>query len=346
MIEPIIMNRDFERIAQIDDYISLIWTARYYEPGDFEIVVPVTEEYNEYLVKGNYLIRDDDEHVGIIEDITKETDEEQAERMIVTGRFAESILARRIIAEQTQLSGTISAGVASLIVDSIIDPAIPERKISNFEIAASGYTDRLDAQYTGKNLLEVIEDICRTNHTGFVVTLTEENKFCFRLFKGSDRSYAQEENPFVIFSAEYDNLLSSKYESVSSSMVTSVLVAGEGEGTERKTLWVDTEGAEGIDRYEVYKDQRNLSTNNGEISDEEYADQMAEEGMESITRITTAFEGKVYFDNIEYRKDVYIGDVVVIENKEWNVSINSRLIEVIESVNEAGEYEVIPTFGT
>ena len=68
--------------------------------------------------------------------------------------------------------------------------------------------------------------------------------------------------------------------------------------------------------------------------------------MESITRITTAFEGKVYFDNIEYGKDVYIGDVVVIENKEWNVSINSRLIEVIESVNEAGEYEVIPTFGT
>ena len=42
MIEPIVMTQEFERIKQIDDYSSLIWTTRYYECGDFEIVLPVT----------------------------------------------------------------------------------------------------------------------------------------------------------------------------------------------------------------------------------------------------------------------------------------------------------------
>ena len=230
MIEPIVMNQNFERIKQIDDYSSLIWTTRYYECGDFEIVLPVTEEYNEIIIKGNYLVRDDDEHVGIIEDITIDSPEDNAERMIVTGRFAESILARRIIGEQTQLYGTISAGISTLVYDNIINPDITERKISNFSVLASDFPDRLEAQYTGKNLLDVIVDICKTTHTGFGVRLTEDNVFQFYLYKGTDRSYEQNENPYVIFSDEYDNLQSSQYTRNSSEMVTDVLVAGEGEG--------------------------------------------------------------------------------------------------------------------
>lgn len=67
--------------------------------------------------------------------------------------------------------------------------------------------------------------------------------------------------------------------------------------------------------------------------------------MESVTNVLTAFEGNVFFDNIVYRKDVNVGDIVTIENKKWGIYVNTRIIEVIESVNEAGEYEVIPTFG-
>lgn len=345
MIEPIVMNREFERIKQIDDYSSLIWTTRYYECGDFEIVLPVTEEYSQIIVRGNYLIRDDDEQIGIIEDITIDSPEDDADRMIVTGRFAESILERRIIGEQTQLYGTVSAGISALIYDNIINPDIPERRIENFEVEPGEFAERLDAQYTGKNLLEVIEDVCKTTHIGFGVRLTEDNVFQFYLYRGEDRSYGQTENPYVIFSDEYDNLQSSKYTRKSSGVVTDVLVAGEGEGQERKTLWVSAAMQSGLERYEKYADKRNLSTNNGEITEEEYNAQMQEEGFENITQITSAFEGNVYFDNVEYKKDVYMGDVVTIENAAWNVSINSRLIEVIESVNEAGVYETIPTFG-
>lgn len=344
MIIPIILNTNFERIGMIDDYSSLIWTSRYYQCGDFEIVVPIDSAHIDLLQKDFYVVRDDDENVGIIEDIQIEQSEDQKEQMIIIGRFLSSILGRRIIATQTQLSGTVSAGIASLINDSIINPSVLARKIDNFEIKTTLFADRLDAQFTGKNLLAAVEDTCQTTHIGFKTTLNG-NIFCFELYRGLDRSYNQSENPWVVFSDEFDNLLSSKYTQTASTQITDVLVAGEGEGLDRKMLWVSKDNNIGLDRYELFQDQRNLSTNNGSVSDEEYKKQMQEEGLEQITTITQVFDGTVYFDNIKYKSDVNLGDVVVIENKRWGVHINSRLIEVIESVDESGIYQIVPTFG-
>lgn len=344
MIEPIILNKSFEKIGIVDDYSSLIWTTRYYECGDFELVVPVDDRHIELLQMGFYVTRPDDKRAGIIENITISQDEDQSEQMIVTGRFLSSILGRRIIAVQTQLYGTVSAGVASLINDAIVNPEIGKRKISNFYVSATNFTERLEAQYTGKNLLEVIEDICKTNHIGFK-TILDDGKFVFSLFKGTDRSYNQSENPRVVFSDEYDNLISSTYEEETTELITDVLVAGEGEGMDRKTVWASIDEPSGLDRYELYHDQRNMSTNDGEISDDEYKAQMLEEGLEQLTTVTKAFDGTTYFDNIKFREDVDIGDVVVIQNTRWGIAINSRLIEVIESVDESGAYEIVPTFG-
>lgn len=339
-----VLDKSMEPVGILEDYSSLIWTARYYKVGDFEIVVSNDEFHRNLLQKGFYLTRNDDEYAGIIEDLEADLNEDLGEVIIITGRFLSCILGRRIIAQQTQLYGTVSNGILNLINDAVIYPVIEKRKIPNFMVIPTTFTERLEAQYTGKNLLTTIEDICESNLIGFK-TLLSDKKFNFTLYKGIDRSYGQNINPHVVFSDEYDNLISSKYSEVTSSKVTNVLVAGEGEGLARKILWVTVDDPEGLDRYEMYQDQRNMSTNQGDITDAEYFLQMQQTGLENITQITSAFEGKVYFDSIEYRKDVNIGDVVSIENKKWGIYINTRLIEVIESINEAGEYEISPTFG-
>lgn len=345
MMEPIILNKNFEKIGLVDDFSSFIWTSRFYKCGDFELVVPADLSHVQLLQIGFYVMKDDDENVGIIEDISLSIDDDQSDQMIVTGRFLPCILERRIIATQTQLYGTVSDGIAALINDAIVYPVIAARKIDNFIINPTNFTDRLEAQYTGKNLLETIEAICEEKHLGFNVTLSAENNFVFTLYDGTDRSYSQDKNPRVIFSDEYDNLLTSEYAEQSSGLVTDVLVAGEGEGIERKTIWASNDNLTGLDRYEIYHDQRNMSTNDGETSDEEYYAQMLQEGLEQITTITKAFEGTVYFDNIEYKKDIFMGDIASIENKKWGVSVDSRLIEIIESIDEAGTYEIVPSFG-
>jgi len=343
-ILPVILNDSFERLAAVDDYNSLIWASRYYASGDFELVVDVTPENMTLFMKDYYVVREDDENVGIIEDITIQRNEDQHEILIVTGRFLDSILARRIIATQTTVTGKISDCIETLITENIINPAIAARKIANFTIDSVEISSLMNAQYTGKNLLDTISTICETYGIGFKVTLNEDNEFVFQLYQGIDRTYNQNVNPWVVFSDQYDNLLSSEYKEDYRNVSTAVLVAGEGEGLDRKTAWV-TDGSTGLDRREIYKDQRNIRSNNGEIGDDEYTELLEEAGKESLSKYTTAFTGTVYFDNIQYKEDVNLGDLCVIENSRWGIYINSRLVEVIESVNEVGEYSIVPTFG-
>lgn len=350
---PIIMNKDFERIALCEDFSSFIWTSRYYSVGDFEIVVPADQDHIDLFQPGYYICRDDDINVGIIEDFSFSVDEDQHEQMIVTGRFLSCILGRRIIYPVVKCTGTVSEGVKKLIDTCIINPDLSFRAISNFTVQDTNFTEELKTQYTGKNLLETIEEICQSTGIGFN-TVLEDGNFVFYLYKGTDRSYAQSENPWVVFSDEYDNLVSASYERNSSSQITDVLTAGSGEGENRVSAWSNLIGYKsGLDRYEAYNDQRNVQAEYPEDATEEeigqaigeYINDLRELGREQQTVITEALEGEVYFDNISYRTDVNIGDMVVIENKRWGVSINSRLIEVIESVDESGAYQIVPTFG-
>lgn len=341
---PVIMNDQFERLAIIDDYSSFIWSTRYYTSGDFQLMVDVNESNMNLFMKDYYVVRDDDENVGIIEDIQIQRNEDLHEVLIIKGRFLDAIIARRIIAVQTTVNGKVSACIEQLLTENIINPSISARKIANFTISSYEISTTMHAQYTGKNLLETISSICQTYGIGYKVTLNDDHEFVFQLYEGIDRTYDQNVHSWVIFSDTYDNLLSSQYEENYKDIANAVLVAGEGEGLDRKTLWV-SDGSTGLARHEIYKDQRNIRSDDGEIPEEEYEELLEEAGKESLTKYTTAFTGKVYFDSITYKQDINVGDLCVIENSRWGIYLNTRLVEVIESVNEAGEYSITPTFG-
>ena len=343
MMIPVIMNTSFVRLAAIDDYISFIWTTRYYATGDFELCVSTDTDMSLFQ-KDYYVVRDDDENIGIIEKIVIQRNEDGNEILIVSGRFLSSILERRIIAVQTTVSGAISSCVNQLITENVISPTITARQIANFTLGSYTIAETIDAQFTGKNLLETICDICQTYGIGFKTTLNAQNQFVFVMYEGVDHTYDQTDRPYVIFSDLYDNLLSSEYQENYQDMATAVLVAGEGEGLDRKTLWV-TDGNTGLERHEIYHDQRNLQSDDGEISDSDYEKILEEEGKECLTKYTTAFAGTVYFDNVKYKEDVNVGDLCVIENSRWGIYMNTRLVEVIESVSETGDYNIVPTFG-
>lgn len=349
-ITPIVYGNWFEPLLILDNYKSLIWTTRYYDHGDFEIVLPMNEKTAVSCQATYYVVRPDDENVGIIEKVEARISETDEELIIISGRFLTQILGRRIIAEQTEVNGTVAQAINKLITDAIINPTIPERRISNFVLGDYSTTDTITAQYTGKNLYTVIHDICVQYGIGFKITLNENNQFVFSLYEGVDRSYNQSTNPYVIFSDAYDNLMNIQYQADFKNVVTAVLAAGEGEGNQRKTVWVSTDtlsvlSATGLYRYEYYLDARNTSSNEGEISEQDYLDQLAELGKENFTPYELTFGGEVIFTAIEFKKDVNIGDIVVIQDSRSGNAVSARIIEVIESISESGAYSIIPTFG-
>ena len=128
----------------------------------------------------------------------------------------------------------------------------------------------MDAQYTGDNLYDVIVDICKTPGIGFKITLNEANQFVFKLYNGTDRSYAQTKVPYVVFSPNFDNIINANYVESKAALKNVTLVGGEGEGVRRRYASVGNES--GLARRELFTDARDISSyvdSETTLSDEE-----------------------------------------------------------------------------
>lgn len=353
-MELLVLDTEFKSSATLDIFESLIWTDRYFECGDFEIYTPAESETMKMLPKGYYLYLKESEHIMIIEDVEIETDAEEGAHLKITGRSLESILDRRIIWGQVILSGSLQDGIKKLLNENAISPSDENRKIPNFSFEES--TDvrikalTLEAQYYGDNLYDAIVDICKNVGVGFKIVLNGTN-LVFSLYMGDDRSYSQTENPYVVFSPGFDNLMNSNYIESTRTLKNVTLVAGEGEGSDRKTttVYLGSSAASGLDRRELFTDASGVSqtVEGGTLSDTEYLSQLAQKGNEELSNNTEtiSFEGEVDISaTYTYDEDYFLGDVVQVGN-EFGNSARCRITEFVRSQDETGN-EYYPTFET
>ncbi|QJU22684.1 hypothetical protein HLY09_26540 [Enterocloster bolteae] len=347
-----VLNTNLDAISIVDVYESFIWTDRYYEYGDFELFTSMTDTILSYIRQDYYLQSRESEHVMIIEKIRINSDSENGNHITVTGRSLESILDRRIVWGQKTITGNLQNGIRTLLNENVISPADNKRRISNFIFEAS--TDpaitslKIDAQYTGDNLYDVINKICSERSIGFKVTLNNNKQFVFKLYAGADRSYDQSVNPYVIFSPKFENIINSNYVESKSALKTVTLVGGEGEGSARKYTTVG--GGSGLNRRELFTDARDISSDVGDgvvLSDAAYTAQLQQRGKEKLAENTdvTSFEGQVETTVMfRYGEDFFNGDVVQIAN-EYGHETKARIVEIVMSEDEDGN-SVYPTFKT
>lgn len=263
MFEIAILDKNFEVVRTIDDFYSFIWASRYSKCGDFEIVLPLERNTLTYIRRGYYIVRSDSENFGIIEQVVLGHDEDDKERVIVTGRLGESILARRITEICTDYRGFLLEDVLKALVEKNAGVhAEEDRKIVGLVVVCDlSTTERLDLSVTHGNLLEIVEGLCETYDVGFEMLLNLTDKariFTLRFYKGTDKSVEQGEVKPVIFSDDYDNLLSSQYAESDVSLVTDVLVTGEGDEGYQKKVWSSKKRNTGLDRYEKYIDRHDI----------------------------------------------------------------------------------------
>lgn len=351
-----VMNQMRARIGIIDYYKSIIWTERYYEPGDFELCLPANAENVNLCQKGMILYRDVDydsatdtiKSAMVIEYVQVSTSTEEGDILVLQGRDLKSILYKRIVWEQTILSGTLENNIRAILTQNIIAPAASARRIALVLGSEMGGTETVRTQVTGDNIGEWVTEALRPHEIGYRVQIVG-GQFTFTLYKGADRSYAQSENPYVVFSQSFDNLLTSDFASDSRDMCNVAVIAGEGEGSNRKRAYIEVSQATGLNRSELYVDARDLSTTSGdgEISAAEYSAQLITRGHEALAEhaVIEAFEGQIDAEgNYVYGVDYSLGDKVQIIN-DYGLQRAGRIIEVIDSEDETGR-TIIPTFST
>lgn len=345
-----ILDKTFKAIGIIDSFESILWVDRYSAFGDFELYTPVNLNILSKCQPDYYVTSSNSDRVMIIEERNITSDVEKGDMLVIKGRSLASILIHKIVWDQTTITGNIQNGIKKLLNDSIMNPNITDRRISNFIFEESTDSRIMNAtlpsaQYTGKIIYEVIMNICIEQHWGFKILLNDKNQFVFSLYKGEDRSYDQIENPYVVFSPQFDNIINSNYLESKVAFKNVALVAGEGEGSDRKRIVVGS--GVGLDRRELYVDARDISstTDGGSLSTSEYDELLTQRGYEKLseTLIVKAFEGQVEStQTFVLGEDFFLGDIVQIEN-EYAIEARSRVSEIIYSASLDSQL-IVPTF--
>ena len=125
------------------------------------------------------------------------------------------------------------------------------------------------------------------------------------------------------------------------------LVAGDGEGNNRKTYTVGN--VSGLDRKELYTDARDISSkdeDNNDIPISTYNEMLKQRGQEKLTETTKIkqFDGKVDSSRMYvFGRDFYMGDVIQIKN-EYKLEGPARVVEYVMSENIENGLEYYPTF--
>lgn len=349
-----ILNSDFEKIAIVDYYTSLMWCRRYHDIGALDIQIEITPDTLNLFRKGNYITRNDDYfedgdgnrylYIYRIEALEIDTTEDGDNYLVVGAYECKQILKQRIVWSLINFTGTAENYIRKIITDNVVNPSDSARKIDNlFMLPSKEFTDQIEQQTIYDNVCDKVVEVCKSYDYGWRVGLRDGGLY-FDLYKGVDHS-AETLNP-VVFSPENENLISSKYQMDSSEFRNVALVGGEGEGIGR---FLSTFGnATGLDRYEMFVDASSTTTEVEEgqtISTEEYRAILSNLGKEALseTSVTESFEGDVDTENMyQYKVHYNLGDIVTLKN-EYGIGADARITEIVETWDNEG-YTFEPKF--
>ena len=335
----------------VSDYESIIWTVQFYGLSEFQLIVPATVENVSKLQIGRYLCRSSDEtatkfkNVMIIENLQMDFDSEKGWLLTVTGRGLKSIVSRRIIWNQISVENTLIIGLISRVISENVTVS-GNRKLFDMllEYNASDFTEKADAQLFGENVADWMTNVCQTYGYGWDVTIAKSSTYYrMEIYKGTDRTTSQNVNLPVIFSPEFDNLLTATYQIYKSSFANAALVGGEGEGTSQRTASVGT--ATGLNRFEKYVDGSGVSSNGEIITLATYTKMLQEFGQLQLSesKNVETLSGDIDSNGVyKINRDFFLGDIVEVDTNK-GVSANARIIEIIYSTDSEG-VSVIPTF--
>lgn len=343
-MDIVVYNQQFDPIGVIDSFTSFRWVRRYQKCGEFELVCPLTKSNRDLLVTDNIISPANSDEAGFIHYRIMSQDDERAETLSVKGLFLNGYLARRIVWGSDILKATTSEVVMRTLIDkNCINPTDPNRVIPNFELGdLVGFVGNIDYQMAYKNLQDEIETICISADLGNRIVFDKKiRKIRFKIYQGIDRSSNQSENQRCVFSRRFENITNQEFSESTSNLKNVCLVGGKTDDNDTDRKFITLGNESGIYRREVFCDQGGLSQYEGSVkmTNADYDALLTTKGSDLLSKMveTLSFDGTINIHaNLEYKKDFDIGDKVTVIDKEWGVSLDTRIMEIEENYDVNG----------
>ena len=353
----IIDSATFNTIGIVDSYISCIWHVEWAGFGDFQMVVPYNAKNKALYTKGRiiYRVEDAEEVEGVkiahnacfIETIVTGYTADFGYTMTISGRGVKSILCKRIVWEQTNFTDEpFGSVITSLVNDNFTNPDITNREISGINTPAMIIGGPLiTAQLVNENIGEWVEEQAKAYNFGWEMTISgidagDGPAYNIVFLEGEDRTAS------IIFSPEYNNLLSVEFTDSLENFKNVCLVGGEGEGTSQIRTAVSVGNKIGMGRHEMFTNGMSRSSNGGQIALATYKKMLQQYGMSELIKYTDTMTATGEIDTngiFKINEDFFLGDKVKVE-LDASLTGAAYLTEIIYSDDETG-YNTIGTFG-
>ena len=328
-------DKELNMLGIIDYFISLRWRRKYFEAGEFEIVLPVNDYVMQFISHDVIVMRNNYTETGIIETI-EFSDNGTDEEVTISGRFLSSLLSRRIVKSKINFSGNTIEGMNTIV--NAMTPLTVQWETETVSMSSP----HIDFQVTYKNVYEYLCKLAEYSNIGFRVVPNVDSKvYMFEAWKGVDRTSEQNENEQYSFSDDNFNIEQGKLIISDKTKTNYVLVGGAGEDENRVLVTVD-DGELGFDRYEKFSDQKGMSKQN--LSDDDYKAKLQTVGEGLLSDGTFKLEVTALVQQ-DYKTKWNLGDIVNIKKEKWGVFTTYRIIEV-EEIIEDGKKTIYPTFGS
>ena len=313
-------------VGVVESFEYLRWTRRYSLCGSFELKAIATPDNIVLLTLGNLLWKSDDEEVGIIEHL--EMNQADKETITVSGRFATSFLARRIIWGTETLSGDLSSCAAQLVNNHLIAPTDTNRQITGLAFTSPILGVTVNTQVSYKNLMDTITGLCDASDQGIkTVYDPTAGNLTLTLYAGAVSQ--------AVFSREYENLTSQIYTQSAMDYANTALIGAEGEGASR--ILASIADSAGEARREVFVDAKDLRQEDFGAG---YPAALLYRGLNRLSDLSMAhsFDAEVNpHGNLRYKVDFDLGQAVTVLSKKWGVTLAARITEIEESYDASGQ---------
>lgn len=347
---PITNPTILESGQTINGATSVMWVERYREPGEFEIVSPLSAGVKGFLPLGTLISHVATLEVMIVEN--HEITETNAEDPILTttGRTFDSYLENRMVGvDWARFSSTVAeigldvgsvANQVAILIDMSINSPYPNDNLANvvtrYALESPTVTSRsikpgpLDQRV--RELLAIddlgIKTIRRNN---FEITTGDPDETWFYVYQGVDRTKE------VIFSWIGGDLEQAQYLYTIKNLKTSALVMGK---------WVQTI----VDGPEVEYDRRFMLVDASDLDNQldaaptgaeltDLLSKMAVRGQEALqaqSRITLTQADASNVSKYRYRTDFSVGDIIRLDGNYGEIT-NMRITEFTEIQDENGD---------
>ncbi len=348
-MQLIIFDKDFQTIGTVGVFNTLLWCRRYYSPGIFELHVPA--EYFALINTGRYVYRNDRTELGVIREVNFMRGERNKRTAYCKGYFAEHLLNNNVLCPAFNETGTPETLARSIVEQYVINPENTDRKIQRIRLGVKmGGGDAITLQNTGDHVGDRLYDTLKTQELSQRLVFDYlENILTYEVWKGLDRTDAQTENSWAIFSDSFYNIKNAQYDRDESDCKNVAYVAGEGEGADRKVIEVDARQSPDEERRELWVDARDLQqhSNSVDYTDEQYRDLLFQRGLEKLADYAGVEKIDSDVDpsaNLVYSADFDLGDLCTYRYNDVNIECSKRITE-IQEVLEGSKRTLSVIFG-